>query len=572
MVQSSLHYLLIEVLVICVACLAARWKPWLRLMGQAEAVIRKFSERPVVCFFGIYVTAIVIRLALLPVEPVPRPLLHDEFSYLLAADTFVHGRLTNPQPPVPAAFETFHVNVWPTYQSMYLPGTGLLLALGQLLGSPWIAVLLTSALFCAMVYWAISGWLPRPYGLAAALLALAVCFNWNRWFDNYFCLGFMGTAGALVMGSVPRIFHRRSAASTVPLGIGLCILMLTRPYEGCIVSLPAVCVLMWALLRHTGWKQVARLASVPLLMLFFAFGWLCYYNWRGTGHALLFPYVLNYRQYHITGPFIFSHLRPLPVYHHESMQKFYTHWEMNTYRMVTRSPFQFFRLKAKSYYHFYLLGNGLVLLFGCIAAFSKRGLQLALALAILSFSVEVLLMAWYPYPQYAAPSAALFFTLIAVGLFAMRRMQFRWCTGANLVRGWVLAQLLIAGNIFYKHWMKSPVPPEPRYASVERQKVEKLILEHPGKHLCLVQYSLDHPWVQEWVYNGADLNSQRIIWARSMDPDDDRKLIQAFPNRDVWLLRPDDPAKNLMAYSPDMAYPNPNRSVLARAVPPPPPF
>ncbi|HEX3438695.1 MAG TPA: hypothetical protein VHT24_18135, partial [Pseudacidobacterium sp.] len=505
-----------------------------------------------------------IRLSLLPAEPVPTPVIHDEFSYLLAADTFVHGRLTNPQPPVPAAFETFHVNIWPTYQSMYLPGTGLALALGQLLGSPWVAVLLTAALFCAMVFWAVSGWLPRRYGLTVALLAMAICFNWNIWFDNYFCLGLTGIAGALVIGSIPRILNRRTLLSAIPLGMGLAIFLLTRPYEGCIVSLPAVLVLLWNL-RRAGWKRITALAAGPALLLCLTFGWLSYYNWRGTGHPLLFPYTVNYEQYHITGPFMFSPIRPFPVYHHESMGKFYAKWELGTYRLAHQYPYAFFRGKLKTYYHFFLAGNALLLLLGAAVLAKKKGLHLAPVFALLGFLVELILMAWRPYPQYGAPAAALFFLLIAFGLFAIRRMNFRWFSGVNLARGWVLAQILLALNTFYVHWMKSSVPPEPHYASVERQKVEKLLLSHPGKQLCLVKYSVDHPGVQEWVYNGADLKNERIVWARSMDPENDHKLMAAFPDRSVWLLEPDDPARNLMAYSPDKAHPDPNRITLARA-------
>ncbi|WP_026442653.1 hypothetical protein [Pseudacidobacterium ailaaui] len=570
MFQSSLHYLLLEAFVVGMALVASRWKAWLCLASRMETALKSISRRPALCFWMIFAAAILVRLALLPVEPLPTPLLHDEFSYLLAADTFAHGRLTNPPPPVPAAFETFHVNVWPSYQSMYLPGTGLALAVGQLLGSPWIAVLLTSALFCALVDWAVSGWLPRQYGLAAALIAMSVCLDWNHWFDNYFCLGLTAAAGALVIGSIPRIYHHRTAASTLPLGIGLCTFLLTRPYEGCMVSLPALLPLLW-MLRRTGWKALIRLVATPLLMLLFTFGWLCYYNWRGTGHPLLFPYVVNYEQYHITGPFIFSRPRPVPVYHHDSMRNFYTHWEMSTYRMVTRHPMQFLRLKVKAYYRVFFAGNGLLLLLGLVAAVRKHSPFASLAFSFAGFLTVLALMAWYPYPQYGAPAAAVFLTLIALGLFTLRRIQVRCWHGTDLVRGWVLAQLLLTANIFYENWMKSPLPAEPRYASMERQKVEHLLQHYPGKHLCLVQYSLDHPGVQEWVYNGADLNSQRILWARSMDPDNDRKLIQAFPGRRVWLLRPDTPAQNLITYSSDLAWPNPNQKIVARTTPPPPP-
>ena len=60
-------------------------------------------------------------------EPVPR--VQDEFSYLLMSETFTSGRVSNPSPPLPEFFDTFHVLIRPVYASKYFPAQGLFLAL-----------------------------------------------------------------------------------------------------------------------------------------------------------------------------------------------------------------------------------------------------------------------------------------------------------------------------------------------------------------------------------------------------------------------------------------------------------
>src|ERR1700680_1622542 len=93
------------------ACLVLAWyfpRIGNGLFHRLEGLGARLAHRKRLSIVAIAPLTLLVRLRLLWILPVPIPVIQDESSYLLAGDTFAHGRLTNPASPLWMFFDTVH--------------------------------------------------------------------------------------------------------------------------------------------------------------------------------------------------------------------------------------------------------------------------------------------------------------------------------------------------------------------------------------------------------------------------------------------------------------------------------
>ena len=519
------------------------FRPWM------EPYVARLAKRTGWCMILLAALPVVLRLALLGHHPTPTPDLYDEFGHLLVADTLRHFRLSNPAHPMSRFFETFFVLQQPTYSSIYPIGQGLAMAIGWFVfDHPWAGVVLATAAFCSLCYWMLRAWTTPGWALLGGLLAVMEFGPLCQWMNCYWGGAFAAASGCLVFGAVPRLRVSYRLRDAILLGVGLGIQLLTRPYE-------SIFLVAGVALYFRPWRALpmVSLAVLPAILLTLA------HNHAVTGSWLTTPYAVSQYQYGVPAALTFQ-ANPTP---HRAL----TPEQELDYKM--QSGFRgsgpetigkyLLRLEYRvRYYRFFFLPPLYIALVAFLFRLRERRYLWAAGCALLmAFGIN-----FFPAFQlhYLAAVTCLFVLMSVAGLEQLAKWN-----------GEAAAILVILCVSHFVFWYGVHVTDNAALRQYEtwdainhgyperRIAIQNQLAPLSGNQLVFVRYWPGHIFQDEWVYNRADIDNARVVWARDLGVEEDEKLTHYYPDREVWLLEPDAVPPRLTPYKPEAPPPAPKK-------------
>jgi hypothetical protein len=251
-----------------------------RFTATSHAGLRQF---PFVFVIAVLVTVASATLNIFSYERHPH--VPDEVAYLQQARFFAAGTITMPAPPVPEAFDVYLMKVdGDVWYPVTPPGWAMILALGTLVGAPFIVNPILAGLNVLLAYWLLSRLYTIPKARFAVVLLAA-----SPWFV-FLAMSFMTHMAALaclLLAAIGVVKAREAQKWNWGLlsGAAIGFVSLIRPLEAIAI---AGLIGVWVLGLGGTRLRISAISAVAIGTLLVG-GLGLAFNATLTGHPLRFP-------------------------------------------------------------------------------------------------------------------------------------------------------------------------------------------------------------------------------------------------------------------------------------------
>jgi hypothetical protein len=357
------------------------------------------------------------------------------------------------------------------------------------------------------------------------------------WTNSYWGGSVAASGGALLLLGIGINRARQAPLAGVVFAFGVLLLFWTRPYEGGVFTLMVLIVFA----RELWSKRRASVFAAALAVLAIGGAWTCYDNQAITGKPFRLPYREHVRQYDTTPAWWFLPMHPEPAYSHPRLAAVSGLHGLDAQHYQPGKPWwQLFGigLIASLWAVRSSLGPAILLTLLIPVAWRDplyRKMAIVAGVFLLALSVET----WHQ-EHYGAPVWAALALMIAVWAERAWNLRIR-----KLRVGVALVLLALASPAIAAIAVHSPVSrllkinrvgwdpnwPYRRAALIERlSKLDR-------RQLVIVRYPApDWHIMEEWVYNGADIDGERVVFAHDLGTEQDRALLDYYPDRTALLL------------------------------------
>jgi hypothetical protein len=320
------------------------------------------------------------------------------------------------------------------------------------------------------------------------------------------------------------------------LGLGMFILMNSRPFDGALLSLAA---LVYLVVRVSPRGTLVRVLAPAAMVLVCGMLFTGYFNWRVTGNPARMGYQVNRDTYGWPENLAFLSPKKLTL-HDPVMRKMYL--KELAQRDAYSTPFKIAdNLLTRLFDNWtYFIGPVLTipLVFLPWVFQDRRTRPLVWFIGVIAI-LNLLQLVLYPY--HLGPLVGVMFAIVAQAIRHLYVLAGRR-RGPVAMIVLPLCVILVGAmkqeaddlDLHLAYWERAV-----EWHHDARAYIAEWLAKRPGKQLVLVRYQASHHPNQEWVYNGADIDGSKVVWAREVDARQDAELLKYFKDREAWLLEAD---------------------------------